>query len=72
MIIQVNPLQLHQYKYCLYFSYQQAVQKGEPPGIILRLAQKLSFSPAMLAKVLLEHYLNLIAEQDDASTSVGG
>ncbi|XP_058808547.1 CDAN1-interacting nuclease 1 isoform X2 [Phymastichus coffea] len=42
-----------------YQRYFQAFQKGEPPGILLRMACKLKTCPALLAnKVLKEYYLS--------------
>ncbi|KAB7500924.1 Uncharacterized protein Anas_05845 [Armadillidium nasatum] len=46
--------------YC--HQYQKAIENGEPPGVILRLAKQLRFSPAMTAKIILEYHLNVLGE----------
>ena len=43
----------------IFFRFQNAVKSNEPSGIIIRMAQEIDFSPAILAKMLLEHYFVL-------------
>ena len=38
-------------------SYTTQVAEGEAPGVVVRMAQELDYSPAMLAKLVLEHHL---------------
>lgn len=33
------------------------VEEGEAPGVLVRMAHELDYSPAMLAKLVLEHHL---------------
>ncbi|MCL4141525.1 UNVERIFIED_CONTAM: hypothetical protein GTU68_040828 [Idotea baltica] len=53
-----------------YDYYCKAIDEGEPPGIILRLAKQLNFSSAMLAKIILEHQLNIVAEREGVTNGV--
>ncbi|KAK4304947.1 hypothetical protein Pmani_023136 [Petrolisthes manimaculis] len=41
----------------IYNRYLSSVGSGAPPGILLEMARCLDYSPAMLAKLILEHYL---------------
>lgn len=41
----------------LYQSFLANVECNEPPGILIRMARELDFSPAMLSKMILEQYL---------------
>lgn len=38
-------------------SYTSRVEESEAPGVLVRMAQELDYSPAMLAKLVLEHHL---------------
>ncbi|KAG0704431.1 hypothetical protein GWK47_002757 [Chionoecetes opilio] len=38
-------------------SYMARVEEGEAPGVVVRMAQEMDYSPAMLAKLVLEHHL---------------
>lgn len=38
------------------FSYLEAVQNGEPTGILLRMAKNIDAAPALLARNVLEKY----------------
>lgn len=40
----------------LYMRYLESVAAGDKPGIILRLAEDVDICPALLAKMLVEHY----------------
>jgi len=37
-------------------SYLEAVQNGEPTGILLRIAKEIDAAPALLARNILEKY----------------
>uniref|UniRef100_A0A0P4WGK2 CDAN1-interacting nuclease 1 n=1 Tax=Scylla olivacea TaxID=85551 RepID=A0A0P4WGK2_SCYOL len=41
----------------IFKSYTTRVEEGEAPGVLVRMAQELDYSPAMLAKLVLEHHL---------------
>ncbi|MPC27220.1 uncharacterized protein E2C01_020386 [Portunus trituberculatus] len=41
----------------IFMSYTTQVEDGEAPGVLVRMAQELDYSPAMLAKLVLEHHL---------------
>ncbi|XP_042221097.1 CDAN1-interacting nuclease 1-like [Homarus americanus] len=41
----------------VYSSYLSSVKRGESPGILVRKAKEMDYSPAMLAKLILEQYL---------------
>ncbi|XP_026286822.1 CDAN1-interacting nuclease 1 [Frankliniella occidentalis] len=46
-----------------YDRFQEAVNRGDEPGIILRIAQEVDISPALLARMILEqHYERLAPE----------
>ncbi|KAF2365647.1 Protein of unknown function with TPD sequence-motif [Trinorchestia longiramus] len=49
-----------------YKRYTAAVERGEGPGILLNMANRSCFSPALLAKLVLERYITV---QDDLSTA---
>lgn len=42
----------------LYQSYLASVESGEAPGVLIRMAKDLDYSPAMLSKMNIEQYLN--------------
>lgn len=43
--------------------FQEAVNRADEPGIILRMAQSIDISPALLARMILEqHYERLAPE----------
>lgn len=43
--------------------FQESVNRGEEPGVILRIAQQIDISPALLARMILEqHYERLAPE----------
>lgn len=48
-----------------------AVQQGESPGIIVRIAQKQSVTPCLVAKLILQRYLEEHGECDDEDTNAG-
>lgn len=39
-----------------YYSYLEAVQNGEPTGILLKMAKDIDAAPALLARSVLERY----------------
>lgn len=44
------------YRVLLNYSYLEAVQNGEPIGILLRIAKDIDAAPALLARNILEKY----------------
>lgn len=52
-----------------YDRFQEAVNRGDEPGIILRLAQEVDISPALLARMILEQHYEKLAPEVAVSVS---
>lgn len=54
-----------------YNLYKTATDRGDNPGIILRISQQYDVTPCLVAKLILQKYLNdvnLINSDNDSST----
>lgn len=60
-----GPVKQHSEK--LYNCYLESVAAGDKPGIILRLAEDVDICPALLAKMLVEHYVEKTYSKDSLS-----
>lgn len=51
----------------LYKKYQKEADSGEKPGILLRLADSIDLSPALLARIILEQHHEQMSDEEEAS-----
>ncbi|XP_049786605.1 CDAN1-interacting nuclease 1 [Schistocerca cancellata] len=51
----------------LYKKYQKEADSGEKPGILLRLADSIDLSPALLARIILEQHQEQGSDEEEAS-----
>lgn len=52
-----------------YDKFQEAVNRGDEPGVILRMAQSIDISPALLARMILEQHYERLAPEVAVSVS---
>lgn len=65
--MKINYIKYQSQKDEYFEQYNAAVQQGESPGIIVRIAQKFSVTPCLVAKLILQKYLEDRGEYDEMS-----
>lgn len=54
---------IQQIRPCITWRYTSAVKVGENVGVMLRLAEEIDLSPALLARMILEKYYEKNSEE---------
>lgn len=68
--MRLNHIKTHEVINKYYKLYKQSIEKGEEPGILLRIAEEFDVTPCLIARVVLQKYYELANEEQGGLHSV--